>query len=63
MIYQITTVNNEAYIVNGSRHAFEGWVPVKIERDGDWFLVYNKDGIRAEIIANHVVSVIRKEEK
>jgi len=61
MISQIQMSNGDMYTVNQTRHAPEGWTPTRIERSGDWFIVYNGGIVRSELNVRHVVSVIIKD--
>ena len=61
MIQQIKTVDGEIYTINQSRH-FPGWTPSKIVKDGELYYIYDKDEIRAEVNARHVIATIRQKE-
>lgn len=61
MIWSIETTSSDWYIIDGSRHAPEGWIPARIEKHGDIYEIYDReDFLRAEINSRHVVSTIRK---
>ena len=58
MIRILKTAGGETYTVNGERHIPDGWIVKEIKDDGEAYLVFGKNGLRAEVRKSYVSLVI-----